>query len=492
MPKSCGIFTLRVQCWPLCLAESRGPQVQRFLTLTAMLGLLLASGVRAEEMAQREIDRSVDVRELGKWIYLDRSLTTERRLQAFQRVIALLRNPTGLTDVEFYLKTAELTALADNGHSNTSIFSVFTEFGLVPLRTYWFSDGLYIVRAEKEYRHLLGARIVMVEGKPLEEITTALKRYHGGIRALFQQYVAQAMLLSPAILHAAGLAASARELSLLVEYRRGGREELRLPTQRGGEGAARVRPWRYLVAEPVPGEEGDWTSLFTIDDSQPLYLQESDRLFRYVELDIRTAYVQFRANIGDGLEAFLKETRTALHRLAPRSIIFDNRQNGGGDLTLTADFALGLPSLLADGGRVYSLTGPATFSAGIYSAFFPRAAAPASTRMMGERVGDRDRFWAETFVPLELPQSKFLLGYSLQLHDPAAGCHNPEICHLGGPTMPVDRWNIAVGPLDPQVVVPTTFADYIDRRDPLMARIRSGPGSVDSTAGSSRAPIHSE
>ena len=69
-----------------------------------------------------------------------------------------------------------------------------------------------------------------------------------------------------------------------------------------------MRPWRYLVAEPVPGEEGDWTSLFTIDDSQPLYLQESDRLFRYVELDIRTAYVQFRANIGAGLEASLAAT----------------------------------------------------------------------------------------------------------------------------------------------------------------------------------------
>ncbi len=144
--------------------------------------------------------------------------------------------------------------------------------------------------------------------------------------------------------------------------------------------------------------------------------------------------------------------------------------NPGGDLGRTADFALALPSLAHADGTVYVITDSATFSAGIYTSFYPKAADAARTIIVGEHVGDRPRFWAETGSPFRLPDSGYGIGYALQMHDLADGCHEPDICHLSrGSFKP--HWNIAVGSLEPDWPVPTRFADFAAGRDRPLERI---------------------
>ena len=55
------------------------------------------------------------------------------------------------------------------------------------------------------------------------------------------------------------------------------------------------------------------------------------------------------------------------------------------------------------------------------------------------------------------------------MHDPGAGCHDRDKCHLlrGFPT----RWSIAVGSFDPEWPVPASFADFAAGRDRAMERI---------------------
>ena len=77
-------------------------------------------------------------------------------------------------------------------------------------------------------------------------------------------------------------------------------------------------------------------------------------------------------------------------------------------------------------GKVYVITGNGTFSAGIYTSFYPKAADPERTLIVGEPVGDRTRFWAETNSPFRLRDSGYHIGYALQLHDLAESLFKRE------------------------------------------------------------------
>ncbi|HEX6884658.1 MAG TPA: hypothetical protein VF530_14885 [Planctomycetota bacterium] len=433
-----------------------------FLTLLSLAPVLFAGdGART---------RTADLRRLEEWIELEQSFTEAARAAAHAAVAAHLERGTELTDAAFYLEVRRIVALADNGHSNVDDTPIFERFGLVPLRTYWFSDGLFVVRARAEQRSLLGARIEGVEGRTLAELEDRLAALAGGTREYFRHYSAALLLLSPALMHAAGLAERPDRLRLALVDARGEPREVVLATDPDAR-AFRARPWRALNPRPIEGG-ADWAAFHASDVEPPLWLQEEDEPFRYVLLaDGALAYVQLRGNRdagGQRIRDFTARTVERLQQDEPRSIVLDNRQNGGGDLTTTADFALELPSFVQPGGRVYVLTGNGTFSAGIYTSYFPRASDPENTLVVGEPVGDRAEFWAEARGPFALPESGFGIGYALQRHDLLRGCTVLPECHMA--QYPA-HWNLVVATLAPDLEVPTTFADFAAGRDPVLERV---------------------
>lgn len=421
------------------------------------------------------VDRSADLKQLQHWMTLEQSFSAEARAEAELLLAEYERDAGEYTDARFYMAVRRLVGLAENGHSNVSSGPIYRQFGLLPLRTYWFSDGLYVVRARSDHEALLGARITAIDGNDLEELELQLMEFHGGNRAGFRRFAAMPLMLSPALLHAIGLARRADELSLSLVRPDGTTFQAtvaaeRNPTHRGSPPA-----WRLLVAAPLRVEGDDWLAVRDRDAQLPLYFRDGDRRFRSLRLDGEIAYIQLRANIGrpgDTLKAFTAEVQQQLNRNPPRAIILDNRHNGGGDLTRSADFALGLPELVRDGGRIYVLTDHATFSAGIYTSFFPKFADPQRTVIIGEHVGDFTRFWAESRGGVTLSGSGISIGSAEQMHDIGNGCHDPAICHMTR----FPQWNMGVGSLDPDIPVATTFADFEAGVDPVLEKALSEIG----------------
>jgi hypothetical protein len=239
-----------------------------------------------------------------------------------------------------------------------------------------------------------------------------------------------------------------------------------LGAQPVAERPSRTAPWRRLLPQPIEGEDG-WV-VAAPSASVPVAFQDADEPFRHIEIEPGIAYIQLRSNIDQNGIVLREWSRSTLERLReqrPRAIILDNRSNGGGDLNRAAELALELPSLVAGDGGVYVLVSNATFSAGIYTSYFPESVDAERTFIMGEHVGDRERFWAESRGPVILPDSGFRIGQSLQMHDVAEGCETPGVCHLAGR----GPLNIAIGSLEPEVHIPTTFADFRSGRDPVLA-----------------------
>jgi hypothetical protein len=88
-------------------------------------------------------------------VELDQSFSPDARAEASERIDELLADAEALAPLDFYLKLASIVALADNSHSNITTSPIY-EFGLLPIRSVWCSDGLYIVRARTEHERLLG------------------------------------------------------------------------------------------------------------------------------------------------------------------------------------------------------------------------------------------------------------------------------------------------------------------------------------------------
>ncbi|MCP4600910.1 MAG: hypothetical protein GY847_10340 [Proteobacteria bacterium] len=417
-----------------------------------------------------EYDRDADLEQLAWWVSMEHSFSVSLWSEAQQAIAGHRKDKTKFTDAEFYMEVRRIVALPDNGHTNVSGSPIYEKFGMVPLRVYWFSDGLYIVRAKEQHKNLLGGRIEAINGKSLDELETLLMAYHGGTKAFFRQYTAMPLMLSPALLHAIGLSESPEQLKIKVRNRSG--EALETNIKVGSiSKAERVYPWRYLHPAPIDKEE-DWHTIHAASTKLPLYLQQEEEVFRYALIeDGKIAYVQLRANIGSDdktIEDFAAKTKKQLKSDRPHSIILDNRQNPGGDLTRTADFALELPSLASPDGKVYVLTSNGTFSAGLYTSFFPKAADSKRTIVVGEHVGDRPQFWSESGPEFVLRDSGYSIGYSLQMHDLANGCKEPKKCHMA---IYPPKWNIAVGSLEPDWKVPTNFADYEAGLDKVLKRV---------------------
>lgn len=435
------------------------------LQILALLALFASLPVQSEPRA-----READLRKLQEWIDLERSFSESQRKEAHAAVAAHLASGHEFGDAAFYLEVRRIVALADNGHSNVDDRPIFERFGLLPLRAYPFSDGLYVVRTREAQRSLLGARIERVEGRTLAELEPRLQVHCGGTLEYFRHYNEAQLLLSPALMHAAGLAERPDRLRLGVVERSGEALEVvlevdPLASDLGG------RPWRLLSPQPIAGAEG-WVAVHGSDAPRPLWLQEEAEDFRYASIEGGAlAYVQFRTNRDSGSQSiheFTTGVRQRLEQDRPRSIVLDCRANGGGDLTTTADFALELPSYVQPGGRVYVLTGNGTFSAGIYTSFYAKASDPENTVVVGEMVGDRPEFWAEAGAPFQLPDSGFFLGYALQRHDLVRGCTVPQECHM---TRYAEHWNLVVETLAPDWPVPLTFADFLAGRDPVLDRV---------------------
>jgi hypothetical protein len=439
------------------------------LKLAAILvsALIVAvSGVVNAQEVQETNAREADILRLQEWVLIERSLHPHTARKALMQLEGIRRNKSlVLSDAEFYLTVAGTTAMADNGHSNTSLSPIYNDFGVAPLRAYWFDEGLYITRADKAYSALVGGRIAALEGLSVEEVLDKIDPYHGGTRGFLMAYTALPFMMSLPLLEAMDVVRDGK-LTLSVVTTQGKQIEVDFGPDDMSKTVGRVWPWERLV----PGKENDSHDWVNAEPAgEALWLSASDQRFQFKRLQEDIAYIQFRGNFSapnEDIGDFLKDVVDELKANPPRAIILDNRANFGGDLTLTADFGLGLPGLLQDGGRIYSLTGNATFSAGIYNALTPKAVAPAHTIVLGEVVGDRPVFWAESWNDIQLQQSGWYLNYALQKHDVGAGCNDDTVCHLAGR----GPMNIAVGTIEPEHKVSMMFADYMSGRDPVLEK----------------------
>jgi Peptidase family S41 len=415
------------------------------LLLVPLAMVAFASAGQARPSAPSTV--ADDVRELGKsieQIHPDPFRSVSR--QRFESdVSALARRAPALSQDELLVGVMRIVALLGPRNGHTGLFpgdpSHTHELHLYPLRLYAFTDGLYVVDATDAA--LVRSRLVAIEGMPIETALTRVEPLVPRDNPSNLRGVAPHFLLTAEVLDGLGIAAADRPAAFTFERPSGERVDVPLTA---------IPASRYVASFPDP-LYGHYPAILP-RASRPLYLSGSARpMWARTLSGGRAVYVGYNA-VQAPPPAFLRRLKRLVHGAKVRRVVVDVRLNGGGDNTTYGPLTSLFGSPAVDKrGRLYLLTGRATFSAAANFA----AEIDRDTRaiIVGEPTGGGVETYGDTF-PLTLPT----LGWTVHI---AARYHERKKSR--------SDHRLAV---EPDVPVNLTSSQYFAGRDPVLERALRG------------------
>jgi hypothetical protein len=403
-----------------------------------------------------------------RYLNLDQAYSLEARSQAKQLLTEYQTKAGSLTPAQFDLAVSRMVALADNGHSAVYKGSLSRRNNRLPCRLYHFSDGYYVIRARPACRQMLGAKVIAVDGVPIDAIVDRMFEYSGGPRNHYDQFISVFFLESPELLRAAGLASLTDRLTLHVMLPDGSRQDETIIADPPDASAPRVYSDSYLSPQRIDGEGKDWSTLLTPDAKLPVFLLDYANPFQSLYwADKEVYYLEFKSNEGESGHSIGKFVARVKHEIVadrPRDVVVDLRLDQGGDFVTTAGLMTNLTNLTDSIEHVYVLTSAWTLSAGNVSVALLKQHGGRKVSVIGETVGDRIRIWAEG-GDMTLPNSKLDIGFATGLHDYTHPCWRERGCFW---TMFFFPMRLAT--LEPDIPVRYTFDDYVALRDPMLDR----------------------
>lgn len=440
------------------------PRIDQFLRFMPKVEAASFSAPTSELEAQRQ-----DLTYLKSLLKYDRSFSKSAQATFIARIDDQLNQDQTLSSAGHYLLTRALVALADNGHTSVETTPTFRNFNRSGVDAYPFSDGYFIVRAHENRAELVGKKLVEVEGRPLAEVMVTLRPYTGGPNS-WRDMQSLSILRSPQLLHAADLSPKPEILNITVEDASGERRSIELDALPAASETDFYYRHAFMTLAPVAlqDEENSWARTLDLNaQTVAPYLEDifQGHMSRKIGegLYIQSNYLMSSKEnpVHDRLAADLSSAPEGGYEF----IVLDLRFNPGGDYSNTVGFAKNAASALSEGGQIYVIVGPDTFSAAIVFTALLKQYAPDQTRIIGQAMGDRPQFWAErgrgSFV---LPNSGYWVGYATGYHDWEKGCRDThEFCFT-----PNEKYDADIGALDLDEIFTPSYLDYKSGRDVVL------------------------
>jgi hypothetical protein len=395
----------------------------------------------------------------GRFAALDRSLSPGERAHFLETVEAIRSNLDQLSDVQVMMQMASAVAIADEPHTRLLLLRNATELRRLPIRVWWFKDGLYVIRTIPEYRSLLGCRIDDFDRVASRQARDLVGRAFAG-NPSWRDYLTTYTLTSPEALSGLGVTRQLDQVELGVSGCRGaGRRTVRaMPLVRSDR---TVESWWDL--SPVRESPHGITAHVLGQDPQklPLYLRNPTANYAFEYLP-ESGVLYFQFNRSDNardetMAAFGERLLREIEIRRPRALVLDVRFNTGGNMTLSKQVLERLNERSANIPR-YLITGRTTFSAGISAIGQFLSGGPAT--IVGEVPGDDIDHWSEGGY-LRLPNSRLEVDFQTVFHS-----YSRTPC----PT-DISCVDMNIQSIEPEVLVSPTWQDYLALRDGAMEAV---------------------
>ena len=248
---------------------------------------------------------------------------SDEQWREFQNEIAALRsNAEVLSRGQLAMGVAHASALSNNGHTGLRA----GRLNHVPVRFWWFADGLYILQADPQNSDLLAARVVKIQGQAPEEIAERLRPYITGNEG-HKRNRSVHFMDSPEAMQGLGIGESNTSVTLDLDLPDGKSITRKLD-------AGPVKPQAESDAR-FPHSPGcdvtcDWPHVLG-NQAGPIYTQQAENgYFRKRLDDLNALYVRLYVIDDSGdmpIANFLSDTLADAKIRVPANLIVDLRGN---------------------------------------------------------------------------------------------------------------------------------------------------------------------
>lgn len=342
-------------------------------------------------------------------------------------------------------KTAilRLVAMVNDGHTRVRQETLGEH--MLPIRLYYFSDGLYVEAAEKDYQNIIGGKVEKIGNMSEEQVYAAVRNLSSidGDNEYRRRLMAPALMVNPEILQSIGSAGTCQSIKITV-LRLNQHITVSLPA---GE--------FHLPSKHGWSVDGpDWINARTLSGKPtPLWLQHSDKTYwsRFLP-DGKTLYIQYN-EVADqkGNEPVVKFFPSLIKEAEEKKveqIVLDLRLNSGGDNGLNRPIwqALIKSERFNQKGKLWVIIGPKTFSAAMD--LVDDLELNTNAIFIGQPTGETPNQWGDP-RDIKLPNSGIVIQASTlwwQFQDP----RDDRSCKM------------------PDIMVGMSFNDYQNGIDPVM------------------------
>ena len=257
---------------------------------------------------------------------------------------------------------ARIVGLVQDGHTNVSpTRDPKIGFTTLPVKLYFFKDGLFIRAAHQSQARLAGSRVLRIGTMTPDQAYSRARELVGRDNEMDARFFAPFLLAMPEVLHALGITSSMTEATFVLD--RDGKQE-----------TVTLRPLGPASMMPSDTDVSWWPDSSWTDMRRrgipPLWLREdpsNEYWYEYVPED-RLVYVQYNkvANKeNENIERFSDRLRAFVDSAPVDRLVLDLRLNRGGNGSLNRPLLLSLIKArhLEGRGKLFVIIGRSTFSA---------------------------------------------------------------------------------------------------------------------------------
>ncbi|MCX2719639.1 hypothetical protein [Lentiprolixibacter aurantiacus] len=304
-----------------------------------------------------------------------------------------------LQEHEIMVGFARIVSSIEYGHTVFGFWEGIIPYHQLPVVLYNFNDGIFIQGAHKDYKDILGAKVVAIEGKPIAEVLELMRPVVPAENDQFVKAYLVNYLTHPEFLHAQKVMPVLKNNISLTLEKEGRQFEKTIQAVK-----AERFPRRYGMV--VPSE----TWLESRDLSKtPLYLKNLDRIYFYEYLpDSKTVYVrhsQIQDQEGQDIPAFYAEVFDFIEKNDVEKLILDVRLNGGGNNYKNKPIVTGIikSEKINKPGKFMVIIGRRTFSA--CQNLVNELSNYTNAVFVGEPTGENINFYGDN-RPVQLPNTQ--------------------------------------------------------------------------------------
>lgn len=337
------------------------------------------------------------------------------------------------TDEQIEIELSKITASIGDTHTGSNLGPKL----MYPLELHWFDEGIYIMGTSQEYKELLDAKIVTINGMKTEEAANKIRPLLAGANESWFRTQVMYYIPMPSVLKYFGIINS-DELELSVKLTSGEVKKLKMKP---------INSKEYVAAERN-------------DKSMPLYLSHPNENYWYKYLQQeKTIYINYsscRQMREKPFEIFSKELWDYIDSHEVEKLVLDIRENRGGISPILDPFIKELKkSRFNETNKLFVIIGKDTYSSAILNALSLKKETKAY--FVGEATGGEPNHYGEV-KNFKLPNSQISVRYSTKYFN----------------------WSKEdTDTIEPDMLIKETFEAYNNAKDPVMEWILSQKQTIN-------------